>query len=90
MGGIRAAEFQDREEDDITGELVQAMKEIQDQDDIPDWIVNYTIYEDPRLNVPGKKGKRRPKVDIQFEIVRPLFSFEGDGKKLSPGRQIIL
>ena len=77
---LHAAEFQESEEEDITGEIVQAMKEIQDRDNVPDWIVNYSIHENPPLNVPGKRGKRRPRVDIQFEPhiagKKPLFSFE--------------
>ena len=69
------------EEPAITGELVRVMRELIESDDAPDWVVYYSIGDDPPLNVAGKLGKFRPRVDIEFERIgvrglRPRLRFE--------------
>ncbi len=69
------------EEPAITGELIRAMNKFIDSYDAPNWAVRYIIRDDPPLNVPGKYGKYRPKVDIEFERTgvrgpRPRLRFE--------------
>jgi hypothetical protein len=69
------------EEPAITGELVRLMRELIESDDAPDWAVYYSIGDDPPLNVAGRLGKSRPRVDIEFERtgvrgLRPRLRFE--------------
>jgi hypothetical protein len=77
---LHAADFENSQEPDITGELVRAMREILERETAPDWAEYYAIPEDPPLNVPSKQGTSRPRVDIEFERVkrgkRPRLRFE--------------
>ena len=77
---LHAAHFANSQEPEITGELVRVMREILERASSPFWAAYYTIHDDPPLNVPGKRGKKRPRVDIAFERVirgmRPCLRFE--------------
>jgi hypothetical protein len=73
--------FADAEEPAITGELVARMRDfLESGGDGPAWRGYYSIHDDPPLNVVGKLGKSRPRVDIEFERVtvgkRPRLRFE--------------
>jgi len=74
------ARFADAEEDAITGELTKEMKAALEDEAAPDWMQNYSVQEQVRSNPPGKEGKGRPIVDIEFERHkrgrRPRFRFE--------------
>jgi hypothetical protein len=63
---------------------------VQERESAPAWAVYFTIHDDPPLNVPGKRGKKRPRVDIEFERVtrgsRPRLRFEA--KRLRRNRDI--
>lgn len=87
---IRAEEFVNSQEPEITGELVRAMRELQERESAPPWVAYYTIHDDPPLNVPGMRGKKRPRVDIEFERVipgmRPRLRFEA--KRLRRNRDV--
>jgi hypothetical protein len=87
---LRAGDYTSSEEPEITGELVRAMREVQEQESAPAWAVYYTIHDDPPLTVPGKQGKKRPRVDIEFERVlrgrRPRLRFEA--KRLRNNRDM--
>ncbi|MCG2777898.1 MAG: hypothetical protein L6406_19695 [Desulfobacterales bacterium] len=84
---LNAAIYQTAEEEDITGDLVKKLDEITQDRSYPHWVGNLYICEDPRVNVDGRKGKRRQKIDIEFVRVqhgpRPRFFFEA--KRLSAG-----
>ena len=73
-------------EPNITGELCRAMSDYMASDAAPGWITKYALRDDPKLNVPGKHGESRPRIDIELERVqrgeRPLFRFEA--KRLGP------
>lgn len=77
---LQAEDFATSQEPEITGELVRAIQEILEWPSAPDWVTHYTILDDPPLNIPGKKGKERPRVDIAFERItrgrRPRLQFE--------------
>ena len=77
---LHAEDFANFQEPEITGELVRAMRGALERATAPDWAELYTIHDDPPLNAPGKRGKRRPRVDIEFERVkhgiRPRLRFE--------------
>jgi hypothetical protein len=81
------------EEPAITGELVRVMRELIESDDTPDWAVYYSIGDDPPLNVVGKRGKSRPRVDIEFERtgvrgIRPRLRFEAKRLGKTPGHSV--
>lgn len=81
------------EEPAITGELVRLMRELIESDDAPDWAVYYSIGDDPPLNVAGKLGKSRPRVDIEFERtgmrgLRPRLLFEAKRLGITPGHTV--
>lgn len=78
---LEPADFVNSEEPDITGALVDAMHDAIQDRDAPDWVDHYALPKDDRpLSVAGRRGKRRFRVDIEFERVRhgprPLFRFE--------------
>jgi len=88
---LNAALYQKAEEEDITGNLVKELNEITQDRTYDHWVRNLYICEDPRINVDGRKGKRRLKIDIEFVSVqhgpRPRFYFEA--KRLSAGTHAI-
>ena len=90
FGQLNASRFASAEEDHITQELVRAMKLIQVDPASPEWVDRYQIHEQPPQNVDGKLGKRRPKMDIEFEChrrgVRPKLGFEA--KRLGNGKAV--
>ena len=88
---LKPADYTTSEEPDITGELVRAMHDAIQDDDAPDWAIHYELpKDDPPLNVQGRRGKRRPRVDIEFVRVsrgtRPRFRFEA--KRLGLGHPV--
>ncbi len=87
---LRAEDYANSEEPTITGEMVRVMREILERESSPPWIEHYTIHDDPPLNVPDKQGKRRPRVDIEFERVnrgpRPRLRFEA--KRLGKNHRV--
>jgi len=68
------------EETDITGELKRAIREAIEDQNSPDWVACYEVAEEVYLNTPGRLGKCRRRVDIEFVRVgrglRPRFQFE--------------
>ena len=77
---LQPAALQHQEEPAITGELVRAMKSVQQRRDAPRWTIYLHIADDPPVNSPGRLGKRRRRVDIEFERPqrgrRPRFQCE--------------
>ena len=77
-------------EPDITGELCRAIAEYMASDAAPRWITQYALRDDPKLNVAGKLGESRPRIDIELERVqrgqRPLFRFEA--KRMGPNHPV--
>lgn len=79
------------EETGITGELVRAMDEAIDQ--CPKgkgWLRHFAVHDDPPVNVPGRLGKSRPRLDIKVvsgqRQPRSRFSFEA--KRLGKGHAV--
>jgi hypothetical protein len=66
-GRLNSAAMNRTEEPAITGELVRTMKEIQDNDAAPGWMDHLFVSDDPPINSPGRLGKKRVRVDIEFE-----------------------
>ena len=82
---LDAVSFKDSEEPDITGELVKQIREVIQGRSVPDWACNFAVHDDPPVNVPGRLGKRRPRLDIELELTgrgpHPRYPFEA--KRLS-------
>lgn len=73
------------EEPAITGLLVQRAKEIIESDDAEQWMEHLEVLDDPPQNdQPGRRGKRRPRIDIEFVEVRrgPRPRFHVEAKRL--------
>jgi hypothetical protein len=87
---LDAASLATYEEDDITGELIREMKQVAQDPSSPDWVDHYEIREQTRQNVAGKRGKRRPIMDIEIQRhcrgPRPCLGFEA--KPLGRGSTI--
>jgi hypothetical protein len=69
------------EEPVITGELVREIKSVLQGDDAPGWMAHFYLADDPPQNAPGRFGKSRRRVDIEFERggqrgARPRLHFE--------------
>jgi hypothetical protein len=69
------------EEPVITGELVREIKNVLQGDDAPRWMAHFYLADDPPQNSPGRLGKSRRRVDIEFERggqrgARPRLHFE--------------
>lgn len=58
------------EEPHITGELVRAIEDVLEDERSPDWVMWYSVHDDPPVNTVGRSGKNRQRVDIK--IVRHL------------------
>jgi hypothetical protein len=75
-----SASFASTEEDDITDHLVRAMREVKTDPESPRWADFYEVHEQRPQNVADKSGKRRPRMDIEFERNargrRPRLGFE--------------
>jgi hypothetical protein len=77
---LETISFNDAVEEDITGEITRNINEILVDRSSPRWVSYFAVHEDPRINVAGRRGKHRQRVDIEFERVchgpRPRYSFE--------------
>jgi hypothetical protein len=80
-----SAQYRTWEEPDITGELVRAVRQVAEDPASPRWTMRYAIYDDPPLNDGERFGKRRKRIDIQFELtdVRPRPRYYFEAKRLS-------
>lgn len=81
-------QYKDSEEPDISGELVKRIKEITQSETAPKWAAHFSIHDDPPINEPRRRGKRRRRLDIEIERTcygqHPRYSFEA--KRLSGHR----
>jgi hypothetical protein len=77
---LQGEALHEAQETEITGELVKAMKEFLEAADAPPWTTYFFVADDPPQNAPGRLGKKRRRVDIEFEHAqhgpRPRLRFE--------------
>lgn len=77
--------FKDSQEPDITGELVKHIREVIQERSAPTWACRFDVRDDPPVNLSGRLGKRRPRLDIEFVLTKrgrhPCYPFEA--KRLS-------
>lgn len=81
---LDAASLKDSEEEDITGEIVKGINEILEDRGSPPWVSSFAVHEELRINEPDRKGKRRKRVDIEFEWAchRPRHRYPFEAKRL--------
>jgi len=81
---LDAASFKNSEEEDITGEIVREINEILEDRGSPSWVSSLAVHEELRINEPTRKGKRRKRVDIEFEWVchGPRHRYPFEAKRL--------
>jgi len=77
---LASAQLREAEEPHITGELIREAQEIIESDQAEAWMDYVEIKDDPPQNVPGRFGKRRPRIDFEFVQMsrgrRPRFHIE--------------
>lgn len=78
---IRDEDLSHEEETSITGELVRGVREVLEREDAEGWMQLFDLHDDPPQNLPGKLGRSRPRVDIEFVRLsgrgrRPRFHIE--------------
>ena len=82
---LDSPDFQDSEEEDITGELIREIRNVVEDRSGPSWAQHYAIHDDPKINTHRRLGKRRLRLDIEFERTgvgkHPRYPFEA--KRLS-------
>jgi len=77
---LNASEYQAAEEEDITGELAKEINAVLQDRTFPEWVWRFYVHEEFRINVAGRRGKRRNRLDI-------IVIFEA--KRLSAGTHSI-
>jgi hypothetical protein len=79
-GAIRGENHSESEEDFITQRLRQAIETGRRDGVLPRWADRCFIHDQLLVDVPGRVGKDRPKIDIHFESTesrsRPVYHFE--------------
>jgi hypothetical protein len=84
---LDAPTFNQSEEPDITGELVRHIRQVIEDRSAPSWAWHFAVHDDPPVNVPSRRGKRRSRLDIELELARrgqhPRYPFEA--KRLCAG-----
>lgn len=84
---LERTEYVNSEETDITGELVRSMRHVTQDSTVP-WASRFAIHDDPPVNAFGRRGKRRPRLDIQIErtCLGPHSCYSFEAKRLSAGK----
>ena len=87
---LNSAKYRDRDEPEITGELARAVREAGEDPSAPRWTARYAVRDELPVKAPGRFGKHRKVVDIEFVRVqpgpRPRLLFEA--KRLRDGSSV--
>jgi hypothetical protein len=79
-GALDAHSLSTAQEPHITGELVQSARTLMESDDAEAWMYHMVVLDDPPQTLAGRAGKKRPRIDIEFERTghgpRPRFHIE--------------
>jgi hypothetical protein len=83
-GRLMPADLAAIEETEITGKLCDAMNEVLDSPDAPEWSTVVTIVDDQPESVRGRTGKWRPRTDVCVRCTspRPEHRFRFEAKRL--------
>ena len=82
---LTPTDFARAEEEDITGELVDAIDDVLDSG-TPGWADRYSVHEEPRERHKTRKGKGRKRLDIRLDSseVKPRARLRFEAKRLGP------
>lgn len=81
-------DYSDVVEEDITGDLTEAIQSFINSSDSPDEAMRYYVHDELRENTKGRKGKHRKRVDIACVLTgrKPQQVMKFEAKRLrSPG-----
>ncbi|MGH9422034.1 MAG: hypothetical protein ACRD3J_18800 [Thermoanaerobaculia bacterium] len=81
---LAPADLAGLEETDITGKLCDAMNEVLDSPEAPEWATLVTVVDDQPESIGGRMGKRRPRTDVCVRCInpRPEYRFRFEAKRL--------
>jgi hypothetical protein len=89
-GRLIPSSFSRTEEEVVTEELVVAIKEAREAPGAASWMQRYEVLDDIRVRHPNRRGKKRPRVDIEITNIgpgrRPRFHYEA--KRLGKGHAV--
>jgi hypothetical protein len=82
--GLDPSSLRAAEETEITGDLVDAIRSVTEDPESPSWVARYECADDPPITTPGRKGKRRRRVDLAFVRTQhgPRPRFQVEAKRL--------
>ncbi len=84
---IQAENHSESEEDFITQRLKETIQAAQTEGTLPAWADRYFVADQAPVSVVGRIGKKRPKIDLEFQSTesrkRPVYHFEA--KRLRRG-----
>lgn len=87
---LTPGDFATSDEEDITGELVNAVDAVLDKTNAPAWFRWFSVHEDPKVHDSTRKGKKCRRLDIRIDSSetrpRPRFCFEA--KRLGPNHGV--
>jgi len=67
---LNPAEFAAAREETISGSLTEAMKSVLRSRTAPEWTADLTVHDEVHIEDGVRRGKRRLRIDIEFEQVR--------------------
>ncbi len=77
---LEALNYRQSEEEAISGDLAEKIEEIIQNRELPGWVGRYSVHVEKPVNTVERKGKRRQRLDMEFERVRhgprPRYIFE--------------
>ena len=81
---LNPGDYVTSEEEDITGELIQAMESVLDSPKAPDWTDWFSVHEESRIHCKHHRGKRRRRLDIRIDCseMRPRSRMSFEAKRL--------
>ena len=86
---LTPAAYAKTQEPAITGELVDAIDGVL-SDCAEDWMIAFSVHDDPPVNDGRRKGKQRKRVDLRIDSgsFRPRARFRFEAKRLGKGHPV--
>jgi hypothetical protein len=83
---LKPRDFARAEEEDITGELVDAVDAVLDEANPPRWFRFFSVHGEPRVRDQARKGKKCRRLDIRMDSSQtsPRARFCFEAKRLGP------
>jgi hypothetical protein len=86
---LTPANYQKTQEPAITGDLVESIDAVL-SDCTEDWMIYFSVHDDPPVNDGLRKGKKRKRVDLRIDSARtqPRARFRFEAKRLGKGHSV--